>query len=88
MFLSAVGVKEFAADIDDDLVVPLHDKARAFCDDGNRSGFEVFFVCDGEEGVDVFFFDHHCHSLLRFADGELSAIKAFVFLWDGVEVDR
>ena len=88
MLLSAVRVKELTADIDDDLVVPFHDKARVFCDDGNRSCFEVFFVCDGKEGVDVFFFDHHCHSLLRFADCELGAIKAFVFLWDGIEVDR
>ena len=88
MLLSAVGIEEFTADIDDDLVVPFHDKARVLGDGSNHGCFEVFFVGNGKEGVDVFFFDDHRHSFLRFADGEFSAIKAFVFLWDGIEVDR
>ena len=88
MLFGTVGIEEFTADIDDDLVVPFHDEARIFGNGSNNGCFEVFFVGDCQEGVDVFFFDDHCHSFLRFADGEFGAIKAFVFLWDGIEVDR
>ena len=86
--LTLSGVKTLLLHVDDGIVVPGHAHARLGRHGGDRSGFQVLLIGQLQEAVDVFGCECHGHSLLRFADCELSAIKAFVFLWDGIEVDR
>ena len=63
------------------------DHASAVRDAGDDRRFKVFAVSEGEEFLRVFRGNDDGHALLRFADRELRAVKAFVLLRNGVEVD-
>ena len=83
----AVGIQERPAHVHDGLPVPVHDQPGRFGHLGHRSGLQILFLRQGQEGVHVLLLHHHRHPLLGFADGQLRAVQALIFLGDRVQVD-
>ena len=82
----AVGVEEVAAQIGDLVAVPAHDEPRRLRYLGKHGRFEVFGGGDRKEALHVFGTDDDSHSLLRFGDRKLGAVKTFVFLGNEVKI--
>ena len=49
----AIGIQEFARNIDDSIAAPRHEQARAFGNRGNHDGFEIFLMRIADEFLDV-----------------------------------
>ena len=82
-----VGVDKVAAEVHDGLAAPLHRQPVGVGDLGDDVGFDVLLAAVFEEGFHVFRIHHSAHTLLRFADGHLRAVKALVFGSHRVEID-
>ena len=87
VLLSAVGVQELAADVDDGLAVPHHVQALFLGDLCHGGGLKVLLGGDGDEFVHVLRGQSHSHTLLALADGQLGAVEAVILLGDLVQVD-
>ena len=87
MLLCAVGIQEFAREVDDLLAVERHDKARICLHLGHNGGLKVFFIRKGGKACGILLGYDNGHTLLRFTDGKLCAVKTLVFFGNHVEVD-
>ena len=83
----AIGIEKCTAQGDDLVAAPFHGKIRLVFDDGHRGCLQVFLCSERRERFHVLRRKHDRHALLRFGDGELCAVKAVVFLRDGVQID-
>ena len=87
MLRGTVRCQKLAAHVDDGLVVPEDAHARLGDDLGDYRGFEVLLLGIPEELFHISGGDGASHALLALRDGELSAVKAVVFLRDLIEID-
>ena len=55
-----------------------------FCNDGC---FEVFLASSLQELFSIFLGNNHCHSVLRFTDGNFCAIQTVILLRHSVQVN-
>ena len=87
MLFRAVRIQEFAGNIHDRLAIPGHHKALFLGDSGNNGRLKVLFCGKRQEFLYVLIGNHHCHTLLRFGDGKLGAVKAVVLLANSIQID-
>ena len=83
----AIGIQEFARNIDDSIAAPRHEQARAFGNRGNHDGFEIFLMRIADEFLDVLGGQSHRHALLALGNSQLSAIEAVIFLGNHIQID-
>ncbi len=87
LLMRSVRVKESPAYIDDLFASPLKHKALFFGHDGDSHRLKVLLVREGEKFIDIGRIDDDSHSLLRFGDRKLGAVKSRVFLGNLIERD-
>ena len=85
--MGTVGVDEAAAEVDNLFATPADDHTGLLGDGGHHRGLEVLFVGIFQHQVDILGVDHHSHTLLALADGQLGAVQAGIFLGHAVEVN-
>ena len=83
----AIGIQEFARNIDDSIAAPRHEQARAFGNRGNHDGFEIFLMRIADEFLDVLGSQSHRHALLALRNSQLSAIETIIFLGNHIQID-
>ena len=83
----AVGVDEIAAEINDGLATPRHRQAVVVRNLGDDVGLQVLLAAVLEEGFHILGRNHHAHTLLRFADGNLRAVQTLILRADRVQID-
>ena len=68
--------------------LPLHYHSRFLGNSSNLVCFEVFILRESNEFILVGGLNNYRHSLLRFGDSKLCAVKTLVLLADCIEIDR
>ena len=86
LLMRTVGIEECPRNIYDLFASPDKHQPRAFGHDRDRNCLKVLFRRICEESILVFRVNHDCHSLLRLGDGDLCAVKAFIFARNLVQV--
>ena len=87
MLRRAIGIQEFARNIDDSIAAPRHEQARAFGNRSNHDGFEIFLMRITDEFLDVLSSQSHRHALLALRNSQLSAIETIIFLGNHIQID-
>ena len=87
MLFRAVGVEELAGKVNDLLAAPEHSESCFLGHGCNVSSLEVFRGCDLDEASGILCGNNNSHSLLRFGDCKLGAVKSLVLLRNFVEID-
>ena len=87
LLCDAVCVQEGARNIDDAVAAPGHAQARAFRDFGHNAGVQVLLGRLRDETVYICGSQHHSHALLAFGNCQLSAVQAFIFFRNTVELN-
>ena len=83
----AIGIQEFARNIDDSIAAPRHEQARAFGNRGNHDGFEIFLMRIADEFLDVLGSQSNRHALLALGNSQLSAIETIIFLGNHIQIN-
>ena len=86
MLVRAVGIQEFAADIDYLLAVPVHDEPRLSLNFRHGHCLKIFFIREREESVNIVRLNNNRHALLALAYRKLRAVKTIVFFRHCIEV--
>ena len=87
MLFGAVGVKEFAAYINNFYAVPCHGQTGVVFNGCNNGCFKVFGGSKLNKTGNVVFLNNNSHTLLRFAYRKLGSVKAVVFFRYCIKVD-
>ena len=87
VFLGSIRAQEFARQVDNIVVVPLHAQSRFLGDYSYNCRFEVFARRVFTEFFSVVARDDYRHALLRLGDRELGAVESLVFLRYARQVD-
>ena len=80
-------VKETTFQINNCFTIPVHDKIWFFSHGCNDNSINIFFVTCCNEGIYIFWTNHHGHTFLRFRDGNFGTIQALVFQWHFVKIN-
>ena len=83
----AVGIEEFAGKVNDLLAAPEHSESGLFGNGCNVGRLEVFGGRNLDEARGVLGGNNNSHSLLRFGDSKLGAVKTLVLLGNLVKID-
>ena len=76
--MSAVGIQECSADINNGFSSPMHNKTRLLSYYCNRNCLQVFLCGKCQEFFYVCRIQNDSHTLLRFGNGDLCAVQTCV----------
>ena len=87
MMLGSCAVDKLSTEVSHDIMMIEESHACSVGYISHMSNFYILFPAIAAELLSVLSFNHHCHPLLRFADGNLCGIESAVLHWHTVEID-